>query len=70
VTGSGTLPGYHPGDKGTVKQGPYPAPSGGHYDIAQMANHAGGTDFTTREKARRWPITRLSCSILLVWGNC
>jgi hypothetical protein len=49
VTGSGTLPGYRSGEEGTVKQGSYPAPSGGNYDIAQMANHAGGTDYPTRE---------------------
>jgi hypothetical protein len=42
VTCSNTLPIYLLGTTGTVKQGPYPAPHGGHYYIVQMDNDTGG----------------------------
>jgi hypothetical protein len=38
LTSADTMSGFSPGDEGTSKQGPHPAPVGGHYDIVQMDN--------------------------------
>ncbi len=36
VTGIKNVPGFRPGDTGTVKDGPHPMTAGGHYYIVQM----------------------------------
>ena len=41
LTTANTMPGYGPGDEGTIKQGPHPAPAGGHYYVVQMDHDAG-----------------------------
>lgn len=41
VSRANTLPSYQPGDSGTIKEGPYPAPHGGHYYIVQMGQDTG-----------------------------
>ena len=51
VTSANTMPGYQPGDAGTVKDGPHPAANGGHYYIVHMDNDVGGSPivFMTEE---------------------
>lgn len=41
VTRANAMPSYEPGDTGTIKEGPYPAPHGGDYYIVQMDHDAG-----------------------------
>jgi hypothetical protein len=41
LTTANTMPSVKLGDEGTITQGPYPAPGGGHYYVVQMDNDAG-----------------------------
>jgi len=41
ITSANNMPGFHPGDLGTIKEGPYPAPQGGEYYIVQMDKDVG-----------------------------
>jgi hypothetical protein len=42
VTARARVPGYQPGDKGTVVSGPHLRPSGGSYYIARMDRDPAG----------------------------
>lgn len=42
VTTANAMPGFRPGDTGTLKEGPYPSAIGGHYYVVQMDNDVGG----------------------------